>query len=170
MRVINASSGAYGIPQALGHGHVFDLGDARAQIAWGLNYIREPANRTSGRPSPVRIRHLADLHRAHQRRLQRTTSADHHRPDARSQQRERGQVTQVIIAIIAAAYIATGIITLITSRRYIDNVIADLIKIGTWRPAKWIIVTYAYTILLWPLIAAAGVAAAWISREARRTK
>lgn len=37
---VNRSSGAYGIPQSLGHGHPFDLGDARAQIAWGLNYIR----------------------------------------------------------------------------------------------------------------------------------
>lgn len=37
---VNSSSGAYGIPQALGHGHPFALGDARAQIAWGLNYIR----------------------------------------------------------------------------------------------------------------------------------
>lgn len=37
---VNASSGAYGIPQALGHGHPFALGDPRGQIAWGLNYIR----------------------------------------------------------------------------------------------------------------------------------
>lgn len=37
---VNPSSGAAGIPQALGHGHVFNLGDARAQIAWGLEYIR----------------------------------------------------------------------------------------------------------------------------------
>src|SRR5262249_42098448 len=37
---VNPSSGAYGIPQSLGHGHPFNLGDARAQIAWGLNYIR----------------------------------------------------------------------------------------------------------------------------------
>jgi hypothetical protein len=37
---VNKSSGAYGIPQALGHGHPFALGDARSQIAWGLNYIR----------------------------------------------------------------------------------------------------------------------------------
>lgn len=37
---VNPSSGVYGIPQALGHGHPFNLGDARAQIAWGLNYIR----------------------------------------------------------------------------------------------------------------------------------
>jgi hypothetical protein len=36
---VNPSSGAYGIPQALGHGHPFNLGDAGAQIAWGLNYI-----------------------------------------------------------------------------------------------------------------------------------
>jgi hypothetical protein len=38
---VNPSSGAYGIPQSLGHGHPYALGDARAQIAWGLNYIRE---------------------------------------------------------------------------------------------------------------------------------
>lgn len=36
---VNPSSGAAGIPQALGHGHVFDLGDAKGQINWGLNYI-----------------------------------------------------------------------------------------------------------------------------------
>lgn len=38
---VNKSSGASGIPQALGHGNVFRLGDARAQIAWGLKYIAE---------------------------------------------------------------------------------------------------------------------------------
>lgn len=38
---VNPSSGAYGIPQSLGHGHPYDLGDAPAQIAWGLNYIRD---------------------------------------------------------------------------------------------------------------------------------
>lgn len=37
---VNKSSGAYGIPQSLGHGHPFDLGDAPAQIRWGLNYIK----------------------------------------------------------------------------------------------------------------------------------
>lgn len=37
---VNSSSGAYGIPQSLGHGHPYNLGDARAQIAWGLNYIK----------------------------------------------------------------------------------------------------------------------------------
>lgn len=37
---VNSGSGAYGIPQALGHGHPFNLGDAPAQIAWGLNYIK----------------------------------------------------------------------------------------------------------------------------------
>jgi phage-related protein len=37
---VNSSSGAYGIPQSLGHGHPYNLGDAPAQIAWGLNYIR----------------------------------------------------------------------------------------------------------------------------------
>jgi TP901 family phage tail tape measure protein len=36
---VNPSSGAYGIPQALGHGNVYALGDAIAQINWGLNYI-----------------------------------------------------------------------------------------------------------------------------------
>ena len=36
---VNPSSGAAGIPQALGHGHVFDLGDAYSQILWGLDYI-----------------------------------------------------------------------------------------------------------------------------------
>lgn len=39
-RAVNPRSGAAGIPQALGHGHVFDLGDPRAQISWGLRYIR----------------------------------------------------------------------------------------------------------------------------------
>jgi hypothetical protein len=43
---VNRSSGAYGIPQALGHGHPYDLGDYRAQIDWGLNYI----NATYGSP------------------------------------------------------------------------------------------------------------------------
>lgn len=37
---VNSSSGAYGIPQSLGHGHPYALGDAAAQIAWGLNYIK----------------------------------------------------------------------------------------------------------------------------------
>jgi hypothetical protein len=36
----NPSSGAYGIPQALGHGHPFDINDIPAQIRWGLNYIK----------------------------------------------------------------------------------------------------------------------------------
>lgn len=36
---VNPSSGAYGIPQALGHGHPYNLGDYRAQIRWGLGYI-----------------------------------------------------------------------------------------------------------------------------------
>lgn len=36
---VNPSSGAYGIPQALGHGHPFNLGDYVAQINWGLQYI-----------------------------------------------------------------------------------------------------------------------------------
>lgn len=37
---VNASSGAYGIPQALGKGHPYNLGDGPAQIRWGLDYIR----------------------------------------------------------------------------------------------------------------------------------
>jgi TP901 family phage tail tape measure protein len=36
---VNPSSGAYGIPQALGHGHPYNLGDYKAQILWGLQYI-----------------------------------------------------------------------------------------------------------------------------------
>jgi hypothetical protein len=37
---VNPSSGAYGIPQSLGHGHPYDLGDYKNQVIWGLNYIR----------------------------------------------------------------------------------------------------------------------------------
>jgi len=37
---VNPSSGAYGIPQSLGHGHPYALGDYKNQIIWGLNYIR----------------------------------------------------------------------------------------------------------------------------------
>jgi hypothetical protein len=33
------SIGAMGIPQALGHGQVFALGDWKAQVDWGVNYI-----------------------------------------------------------------------------------------------------------------------------------
>lgn len=36
---VNPSSGAYGIPQSLGHGHPYNLGDYVAQILWGFNYI-----------------------------------------------------------------------------------------------------------------------------------
>jgi hypothetical protein len=36
---VNPTSGAYGIPQSLGHGHPYNLGDYKAQIIWGLNYI-----------------------------------------------------------------------------------------------------------------------------------
>ena len=36
---VNSSSGAAGIPQALGHGQPFALGDAPAQIDWFLDYI-----------------------------------------------------------------------------------------------------------------------------------
>lgn len=38
---VNKSSGAYGIGQSLGHGHPYNLGDAPAQIAWMLNYIKQ---------------------------------------------------------------------------------------------------------------------------------
>lgn len=38
---VNPSSGAYGIPQSLGHGHPYNLGDYKAQIIWGLNYIMQ---------------------------------------------------------------------------------------------------------------------------------
>jgi hypothetical protein len=38
---VNPSSGAYGIPQSLGHGHPYNLGDAKAQIAWGENYVAQ---------------------------------------------------------------------------------------------------------------------------------
>jgi hypothetical protein len=37
---INASSGAYGIGQALGHGHPYNLGDYVAQVDWMANYIQ----------------------------------------------------------------------------------------------------------------------------------
>jgi hypothetical protein len=37
---VNPTSGAYGIPQSLGHGHPFALGDYANQIRWGFNYIR----------------------------------------------------------------------------------------------------------------------------------
>jgi hypothetical protein len=38
---VNPSSGAYGIPQALGHGHPYALGDYIAQVDWGLGYIHD---------------------------------------------------------------------------------------------------------------------------------
>lgn len=38
---VNPSSGAYGIPQALGKGHPYNLGDGPAQIRWGLKYIKD---------------------------------------------------------------------------------------------------------------------------------
>ncbi len=38
---VNPSSGAAGIPQALGHGNVFALGDYMAQVNWGLRYIKQ---------------------------------------------------------------------------------------------------------------------------------
>jgi hypothetical protein len=37
---VNASSGAYGIPQALGKGHPYALGDYANQVLWGLAYIK----------------------------------------------------------------------------------------------------------------------------------
>jgi len=36
---VNPSSGAYGIPQALGHGHPYNLGDYANQVRWGISYI-----------------------------------------------------------------------------------------------------------------------------------
>lgn len=36
---VNPSSGAYGIPQALGKGHPYDLGDYANQVRWGISYI-----------------------------------------------------------------------------------------------------------------------------------
>jgi len=36
---VNPSSGAKGIPQALGHGNVFALGDWKAQVDWGIDYM-----------------------------------------------------------------------------------------------------------------------------------
>jgi TP901 family phage tail tape measure protein len=37
---VNPSSGAYGIPQSLGHGHPYNLGDYANQVLWGLSYIK----------------------------------------------------------------------------------------------------------------------------------
>ncbi|HET9889642.1 MAG TPA: hypothetical protein VFQ42_04000 [Mycobacterium sp.] len=36
---VNPSSGAYGIPQALGHGHPYNLGDFVPQVDWGEDYV-----------------------------------------------------------------------------------------------------------------------------------
>jgi hypothetical protein len=36
---VNQYSGAYGIPQALGHGHPYPLGRYKPQIRWGVRYI-----------------------------------------------------------------------------------------------------------------------------------
>lgn len=36
---VNPTSGAYGIPQALGHGHPYNLGDYANQVRWGIAYI-----------------------------------------------------------------------------------------------------------------------------------
>lgn len=44
---LNPSSGAYGIPQALGHGHVFGP-NPKDQIAWGLDYIKGRYGSPSG--------------------------------------------------------------------------------------------------------------------------
>ena len=49
---VNPSSGAYGIPQSLGHGHPYNLGDYANQVLWGLNYIKQ----TYGNPA------LAEAH------------------------------------------------------------------------------------------------------------
>jgi hypothetical protein len=38
---VNPSSGAYGIPQSLGHGHPYNLGDYANQVRWGLSYIEQ---------------------------------------------------------------------------------------------------------------------------------
>jgi hypothetical protein len=37
---VNASSGAYGIGQSLGHGHPYELGDYQNQVIWMANYIK----------------------------------------------------------------------------------------------------------------------------------
>ena len=37
---VNPNGGAYGIPQSLGHGHPYNLGDWAAQIIWGEDYIK----------------------------------------------------------------------------------------------------------------------------------
>jgi len=37
---VNPTSGAYGIPQSLGHGHPYNLGDYMAQVMWGERYIK----------------------------------------------------------------------------------------------------------------------------------
>ena len=36
---VNPSSGAYGIPQSLGHGHPYNLGDYIGQVNWGEAYV-----------------------------------------------------------------------------------------------------------------------------------
>ena len=69
---VNPSSGAYGIPQSLGHGHPYNLGDYKNQIIWGLNYIRA----TYGSPGwGVGSRAVPQLVRVRARR-------DHLLPDA----------------------------------------------------------------------------------------
>lgn len=53
---VNPSSGAYGIPQALGHGHPYNLGDYQAQIRWGLAYIKQ----RYGSPAAAEAHELAN--------------------------------------------------------------------------------------------------------------
>lgn len=36
---VNPGSGAYGIPQSLGHGHPYNLGDYANQVRWGIGYV-----------------------------------------------------------------------------------------------------------------------------------
>jgi hypothetical protein len=52
---VNPASGAYGIPQSLGHGHPYNLGDYQAQIQWGENYIHG----TYGNPGAAEAHELA---------------------------------------------------------------------------------------------------------------
>jgi len=52
---VNPSSGAYGIPQSLGHGHPYNLGDYANQVLWGLSYIKS----TYGSPAAAEAHELA---------------------------------------------------------------------------------------------------------------
>lgn len=58
---VNSSSGAYGIPQALGHGHPYALGDVRAQVAWGLDYIRGRYGNPAGAEAHEQAFHWYEL-------------------------------------------------------------------------------------------------------------